>query len=196
MTLNEGGHILLIGEIDSDLAKDVIKEIIKLNQRYTMLNSKSILNSLLNINLLERDDFTNLNAIHLIIDSAGGSVNDAFTIIDIMRKSKLPVYTYGSGFVCSAALLIFCAGKNGKRFISKNASILAHRFSWEISGSHKHLKSQAKEIDYLHEKMVKHLIRNSNLNTTKQIEENILKEDDNWMTPREAIKFGLADKLF
>jgi ATP-dependent protease ClpP protease subunit len=39
----------------------------------------------------------------LYINSDGGSLQDAFALIDVMRKSNKPVHTVGIGSVCSSA---------------------------------------------------------------------------------------------
>ena len=66
----------------------------------------------------------------LMICSEGGSVEDAFALIDVMQSSKVPIKTVGLGSVASSGLLIFLAGTPGRRVLTPNTSILSHQFSW------------------------------------------------------------------
>ena len=74
----------------------------------------------------------------LYINSIGGSLNDAFALIDVMRNSKHPIRTIGLGSVMSSAFLIFSAGTKSERFIAKNSSILCHQYSEEIGDAKHH----------------------------------------------------------
>jgi ATP-dependent protease ClpP protease subunit len=60
--------------------------------------------------------------IKIIIDSHGGSLEAAFTIIDIIRISRTPVYTFNIGACYKEALFVFLAGL--KRFSLPRASFL------------------------------------------------------------------------
>lgn len=48
--------------------------------------------------------------IHIMINSRGGTVPDAFAIINIIRTSKTPICTYAVGSCSSCAVLILIAG--------------------------------------------------------------------------------------
>ena len=58
------------------------------------------------------------NELTLVINSPGGSLHDAFALIDIMKGSQIPIRTIGLGLVASAGLLIFMAGEKGKRTLT------------------------------------------------------------------------------
>ena len=66
----------------------------------------------------------------LVLNSGGGSVTDAFALIDTMKGSGVPIHTVGLGEVSSAALMIFMAGEVGHRVMTPNTSILSHQYSW------------------------------------------------------------------
>jgi len=65
----------------------------------------------------------------LMICSAGGSMEDAFALIDVMKASSIPIKTVGLGSVSSCGLLIFLAGSPGRRILTPNTSILRDRKS-------------------------------------------------------------------
>ena len=82
-------------------------------------NTGEIIEQILNINL--SDDSANLvgeleqnrEPIHLHIQSNGGAVLDALALVDIIKNSKTPIYTYVDGYVYSAAVYIFVVPGSG-----------------------------------------------------------------------------------
>lgn len=69
--------------------------------------------------LKENDEFYKIDIqpqpIKLIIQSNGGLVTSAFSAVAAIQTCKIPIHTYISGHVASAATLISIAGK--KRYI-------------------------------------------------------------------------------
>ena len=167
--LREHGIILLSGEIDEVIAERICQDIIGFNYR--------------------RD----LNQIHLIISSPGGLCPAGFAIISVMKWSKLPVHTSGIGMIGSMALMVFMAGTKGRRVITSTTSILSHRYSGSTNGNHSQLLANRKEQDLEHERIVKHYLSHSGVKSRKELEEYLLRDVDTWLSPDEAIKFGLAD---
>ena len=144
--------------------------------------------------LLYYDKLDSTKPVKLIIASPGGSLYDSFAIIDMMEYVQCPVETVGIGMVMSGGLLIFMAGD--ERHISQTASILSHRF-WTIKGgSQAEIKADAVEDDLCHQRMIDHYIKFTNLKNKKEVESDLLKETNVWLTPEEALEFGLADDYF
>ena len=65
--------------------------------------------------------------IHVYINSYGGYLDDMWALVELMLKSKTPIYTYCTGYAMSAGFKIFIAGH--KRFISKYAKLMYHQLS-------------------------------------------------------------------
>lgn len=131
----------------------------------------------------------------LYINSVGGSVTDAFALIDMMKHSKHYIRTIGMGNVMSSAFLIFAAGSQGLRYIAKNASILSHQYSDEIGEvKHHDIKSFAKEAEYTNDRMVRLLKECSGLDTTT-VKRKLLPPTDVWLTAEELVDFGIADHI-
>ena len=85
-----------------------------------------------------RDEEEGLNIeerkpIKIYIDSCGGSLTDAFTIIDSIRMSKTPVITIATGCAYSAGFFIFISGH--KRIAYPHASFLYHEGSATNGGT-------------------------------------------------------------
>ena len=83
--------------------------------------------------LYENMDNSNPDKVLTIyINSTGGSLTDAFGLIDVMQNSSFVVRTIGIGNIMSSAFLIFAAGDKGERYIAKNTSIMCHQFTESI----------------------------------------------------------------
>jgi ATP-dependent Clp protease protease subunit len=137
----------------------------------------------------------NEKTLTLYINSNGGSVTDAFALIDMMKQSKHSIRTIGIGSVMSSAFLIFAAGTQGYRFIAKNTSILSHQYSDEIGEvKHHDIKSFAKEAEYTNDRMVRLLKECSGLDTTA-VKRKLLPPTDVWLRAEELVDLGIADHI-
>jgi len=134
------------------------------------------------------------NHIKLIINSPGGSVPSAFALIDTMKGSKVPVHTFGLGEISSCGLLTFIAGEKGKRYITRNTSILSHQFFWGTIGKEHELMASVKEFNNTSKRIVEHYKRCTG-QTEAIIKKVLLPPEDVWLTPKEAVKYGLADEI-
>ena len=168
-SLKDYGIIYISGEIDDAVSESVCKEIIELN-------------------IKQENEF-----IQMIINSAGGSSFAGFAIVDIMEWSQIPIYTTGLGIIASMGLIIFMAGEKGKRVITPRTSILSHRFSWIKAGNHSQLLAYRKAEDIEHKKIVEHYLKYTKINSQEELEKTLLKETDTWLTPEEAVEYGIAD---
>ena len=130
----------------------------------------------------------------LIINSPGGEVSSAFALIDTIKGSRIPIYTYGLGEIASCGLLTFIAGEKGKRFITRNTAILSHQFSWGSWGKEHELMARVKEFNNTQERIIEHYKRCTGL-TEKQIKTYLLPPEDVWLTAKEAVKYGIADEI-
>lgn len=132
--------------------------------------------------------------IHLIISTYGGSVDEMFSLYDTIKFLPCPIHTVALGKVMSAGVLLLSAGVKGKRLIGKNARIMMHPVSNGISGNVFHVINDAQETLRLQHLMVDSLAKETKM--TKEIIQDIMqKGHDHYMTPMEAIKHGLVDKI-
>jgi ATP-dependent Clp protease protease subunit len=136
-----------------------------------------------------------IQPIHLLINSPGGSVVDAWQICDIMDAIETPVFTIGSGQIASAALTIFINGEKGFRVLSEHTSVMSHQYSWGVVGKMDDLVSAHREFNNIYTRMENHFIRKTGL-SKKVIKDKLLGGLDNWMTATDAKKMKLADQVF
>jgi ATP-dependent Clp protease, protease subunit len=129
----------------------------------------------------------------LMICSDGGSLSDAFALIDVMRASTIPVKTIGLGSIASAGLCIFIAGEKGRRVLTPNTSILSHQYSWGNEGAKAHeLFSQVKEFDLMFNRML-NLYRESTGLDDELIKQHLLPASDVWLSADEALNLNICD---
>jgi len=142
-------------------------------------------------NLMDKD---RPKQIKMIINSYGGVVDAAFALIDTIKGSRIPVFTYGLGCIASCGLMTFIAGQKGKRFITRNTSILSHQFSWGSFGKEHELFATVKEFTNTQQRIVEHYKRCTGM-TEKNIKKYLLPPEDVWLTAKEAVKYGIADEI-
>ena len=169
--LKDYGVIYVSGAIDDKASEKVCKDIIEFNIGF------------------------NVDHIQLIINSPGGFCPSGFAIIDIMEWSNLPIYTTGIGLIASMGLLVFMTGFKGRRVITPRTSILSHRYSAMTWGNHSQLIANRKEQDLEHARIVDHYLRYSNIGSQEELEKYLLRDVDTWLTPEEAVRFGVADAV-
>ena len=132
--------------------------------------------------------------IKMIINSPGGEVPSAFALIDTMKGSKIPVYTYGLGEIASCGLMTFIAGVKGHRYITRNTAILSHQYSWGSYGKDHELMARVKEFNNTQVRIVEHYKRCTGMEE-KDIKKYLLPPEDVWLTAKEAVKYGIADEI-
>ena len=131
--------------------------------------------------------------ITLYINSTGGSLSDAFALIEVIRNSKRVVRTVGLGSIMSSAFLIFVSGAKGHRYIAKTTSILCHQYFDEIEGKFHDIHSYHKECENNSQRMIDILVSATEF-TRQEIKELLLPPTDIWLSSNELIQFGLADR--
>ena len=130
----------------------------------------------------------------LMICSEGGSVEDAFALIDVMRNSYHPIRVIGVGAVMSAAFMIFAAGTHGQRYAGRNTSFMCHQYSDNLTGKHHDLKATMKDGETMNTRMVQVLKDATGLAPSK-IKSKLLPASDVYLTAEEVLELGIADHI-
>lgn len=130
----------------------------------------------------------------LMVCSDGGSVSDAFALIDVMKSSAIPIKTVGLGSIASCGLLIFLAGQKGRRILTPNTSILSHQFSWGSSGKAHELFATMKEFELTQQRMVTHYRECTGLED-EVIRKVLLPPQDVWLSAEEALEYNICDHI-
>ena len=86
------------------------------------------------------------------------------------------------------------AGAKGHRAVTHNTSTMSHVWSWGASGNAHALEATQREFELTNDRMMKHY-RHCTGKSESYIKKHLLGPHDHWLTPEEAIKHGIADKL-
>lgn len=130
----------------------------------------------------------------LVINSPGGSVDAGFAVWDQVKMITSPVTTVVTGLAASmGSILSLCAPK-GRRFATKHSRIMIHQPSigGVIRGQATDLEIQAKEILKTRAQII-HVYMEATGKDYATIDRAI--DRDSWMSPEEAMAFGLIDKV-
>ena len=130
--------------------------------------------------------------ITLYVNSPGGLVTAGMAIYDTMQYISTDVQTIVVGQACSMGSLLASAGTKGKRFMLPHARHMIHQPLGGASGQATDVEIRANELL----RWKKELTEIYQKTTGKDIE--TLKADierDKFMTPDEAVEYGLADRI-
>lgn len=130
--------------------------------------------------------------ISIYINSPGGSVSAGLAIYDTMQHVKCDVSTMCIGMAASMAAVLLAGGAKGKRFALPHSRILIHQVMGGAQGQATDIDIQAKEILKIKEILNKVLSSHTGQPVSK-IEKD--SDRDNYMSPEEAKKYGLIDKV-
>ena len=130
--------------------------------------------------------------ISLYINSPGGSITAGMAIYDTMQYIRCDVSTICIGMAASMGAFLLSSGAKGKRLVLPNACVMIHQPSGGFQG-------QATDIQIHTEYILKTKQRLNEIlaaNTGRTIEEvKNATERDNFLTAKEALDFGLVDKV-
>ncbi|MCB2199343.1 ATP-dependent Clp endopeptidase proteolytic subunit ClpP [bacterium] len=130
--------------------------------------------------------------ISIYINSPGGSVSDGLAIYDTMQYIKPDVQTICIGMAASMGALLLTAGTAGKRSSLPNSKIMIHQPSGGYRGTAADIEIHAKEILKERERLNRILSDHSG-KPVDEIAKDV--ERDYFMSPDEALKYGLIDKI-
>jgi len=167
--LLEDRVVFLNGEVNSQSANLVIAQLI----------------------FLEAKDPT--KDISLYINSPGGSVTDGLAIFDTMNYIKCDVSTICVGLAASMGAFLLAAGAKGKRYALPNSEIMIHQPLGGARGQATDIAIQAEHILKLKKKLTEIIAENSGQDFEKVAADC---ERDYYMSAKEAMKYGLVDKVF
>jgi ATP-dependent Clp protease protease subunit len=160
--------IFLTGEIDDEVAENVISQLLYLESMDT------------------KDD------IHILINSPGGLVTAGFAIYDAMQCISCNISTICIGQAASMAAVLLAAGDVGKRLASPEARMMIHQPLGGAEGQASDVEIRAKEIV-----RVKRHLNQILVNHTGQSMEVIERDTDRdfFLNAEESVQYGLIDRI-
>jgi ATP-dependent Clp protease protease subunit len=130
--------------------------------------------------------------ISLYVNSPGGSVYAGLAIYDTMQSVACDVQTICCGVAMSMGALILTAGTPGKRFTLPNGRMLIHQPTGGFQGQSSDIEIHARETLALRAQL-DDLYALHTGQTPEQIHAD--SDRDRYMTPQEAIAYGLVDRI-
>ena len=130
--------------------------------------------------------------INLYINSPGGSVSSGLAIYDTIRYIRPAVSTMVTGMAASMGSLLLTAGAKDMRFSLPNSRIMVHQPSGGFQGQASDIERHAKDIVELKRRLNEIYVHHTG--QPYDVIENTL-DRDHFMTPEEAVNFGLIDKV-
>jgi ATP-dependent Clp protease protease subunit len=169
MKIDVERSIYLTGELDEDIAEQVIDDLFKL-------------------------DSVSTEPIYLLISTSGGCTYSMFAIHDVMRTLRSNVYTVAVGKAMSSGALLLAAGR--KRFAYENSYIMLHEIQGLELGSMgvAELKAEALHTDHINRRMIELLAKYTGQENGK-IEKDLDRQSCLYLTAKEALNYGLVDEI-
>ena len=130
--------------------------------------------------------------ISLYINSPGGSVTAGLSIYDTMQFIKPDVSTLCVGQAASMGAVLLTGGAKGKRHALPNSRVLIHQVMGGFQGQASDVEIHAQEILSIKEKLNTILSTHSGQKIDKISQDS---DRDNFMSPEEAVEYGLIDSV-
>ena len=178
-TINEikvtGNNIYLYSDINQEVALNFNTQLKKLEEKLIIVS-------------IQYDcELPNIN-IH--INSEGGEVFSALSMVDSIKNCKVPITTIVEGQAASAATLISIVADTRK--ITSNSYMLIHQISSGFEGKHNEFKDEMKNLNRLMKSMKKIYKEYTNLDESKL--DSCLKKDI-WWSSKFCLDNGLVDEI-
>lgn len=126
------------------------------------------------------------------INSPGGSVYDGMAIYDTMQFVKPDIQTIGIGLQASMGAFLLSSGTKGKRFVLPHSRVMIHQPSAGTQGKVTDMEITLRETIRIKELLADTLTKNTGQKKDKVRAD---MERDYWMDAKEAVEYGLVDKI-
>ena len=130
--------------------------------------------------------------IHLYINSPGGSVTAGLSIYDTMQFIKPDVSTLCIGQAASMGAVLLSGGAKGKRQALPNSRVMIHQVLGGFQGQASDIEIHTQEILSIKKKLNEILAHHSGQKVDKIVKDS---DRDNFMSPDQAVKYGLIDAV-
>lgn len=126
------------------------------------------------------------------INSPGGSVSAGLAMYDTMKYIRPAVSTMCIGMAASMGSLLLTAGEKGLRFSLPNSRVMVHQPSGGFQGQASDIERHAQDIIKMKRRLNEIYVEHTG--QPYEIIEKTL-DRDHFMSPEEAVDFGLIDKV-
>jgi len=130
--------------------------------------------------------------IFMYINSPGGVVTAGLAMYDTMQYIRPKVSTVRTGQAASMGSLLLTAGAEGMRFALPNARVMVHQPLGGYQGQATDIEIHARETIAIRDRLYNIYVKHTG-KTFDEVKDAL--ERDNFMSPEQALEFGLIDKV-
>lgn len=130
--------------------------------------------------------------IAMYINSPGGYVTAGLAIYDTMQYVRPAIHTMVIGQAASMGAILLAAGAKGHRYSLPNSRIMVHQPSGGYRGQATDIERHARDIIATKERLNQIFVHHTG-QALNVIDEAL--DRDNFMTPKEALEFGIIDEI-
>ena len=131
--------------------------------------------------------------ISIYLNTPGGSVYAGLGIYDTMQFVKSKVATICTGMAASMGAVLLVAGEKGMRAALPHSRVMIHQPLGGIQGQASDIEITAREILKLKDELYQ-IISDHSGQTVEKIRQDA--DRDYWMTAKEALEYGMIDKVY
>ena len=143
--------------------------------------------------LLYLDSVDSERDISIYLNTPGGSVYAGLGIYDTMQFIGSRVATICTGMAASMGAVLLVAGEKGMRAALPHSRVMIHQPLGGIQGQASDIEITAREILKLKDELY-HIISDHSGQTMEKIRQDA--DRDYWMTAKEALEYGMIDKVY
>jgi ATP-dependent protease ClpP protease subunit len=166
-------HIYFYGDVDQDTCLD-------LNRKINDITKEMLKYSI--------DYDCEPPNIYLHINSNGGCLMSAFSTVDVIKNSRVPIVSIVEGCAASAATIISMVCH--KRFITPNSFMLIHQLSTGVYGKYEEIKDDFINDTTFMERLYELYREHTNMDNKKL---KAVMSRDIWWDMKECVANGLVD---
>lgn len=135
----------------------------------------------------ELREMQDVDEITVYINSYGGEVAEATAIYNQLKNHPAKVTTVCSGFACSAASVVFMAGR--ERIMNKASRLMIHNAMVSARGNAEELRKAAEDLDSINELSITAYMDRVTISEEALRE---LMDRETWIKPEDAVAMGFA----
>ena len=143
--------------------------------------------------LLYLDSVDSERDINIYLNTPGGSVYAGLGIYDTMQFIGSRVGTICTGMAASMGAVLLVAGEKGMRAALPHSRVMIHQPLGGIQGQASDIEITAREILKLKDELYQ-IISDHSGQTMDKIRQDA--DRDYWMTAKEALEYGMIDKVY
>ena len=132
--------------------------------------------------------------VFMVINSSGGDMSAGYAIIDQMHLSGFPIFTIVKGSAHSMGAIIAVNGTKTMRYITHNSNMMLHQA--EVYYPLEKIECVNRTNSFIcsdYETKISDLAKLTKLSEKKL---HSLLDNNLWMTPKEAISYGMVDNVW